>query len=180
MALFALAVLGAGAFIGSFVSGYIIDKRGLRSSYKWTILFSVINYTLWLVYLGYYKYNILTYFTAFTWGFYDSALNNILNTILGFKFKESLTSFTMYRSLYNLLSFTFIMIESVFTKKIQYIVWVSVFGVLTLIAFGMLIIFKVDIQEDSPDKDKSNKKNIVETEVEMMDASDILATSVIL
>jgi MFS family permease len=147
--LFALAVLGAGAFIGSFVTGYIIDKKGLRNSFKFTIIFSIINYTLWLVYLGYYKYSILTYFTAFTWGFYDSAMNTILNTILGFTFKESLPSFTMYWSLFTLLSFVFIMVESVFTKKVQYIIWVGVFGALTLIAFGILIILKVDIKDES-------------------------------
>jgi len=42
-------------------------------------------------------WNVSIYFLLFFWGFQDSGINTLINTILGFEFESKTTPFAVYK-----------------------------------------------------------------------------------
>ena len=81
-----MVAFGIGEVVGAIIIGFIIDKIGSKKTSLVNILINLIliNVTAASVYSE--KYDWMTFFMCFLWGFQDSSLNIHTFQILGFEF----------------------------------------------------------------------------------------------
>ena len=54
---------------------------------------------------------------TFGWGMQDSAVNNLINCILGFEFESQITPFSVFKFVQSIVVFAFLLLESLIETK---------------------------------------------------------------
>ena len=81
-------MLGFAEVIGGQFVGMVRDKTSNRIANILIIVLTSIAVAFLILFVTSKDWNILVYFLLFFWGFQDSSLNVIINTILGFEFES--------------------------------------------------------------------------------------------
>ena len=87
--------------LGAPVMGFIIDRTSLRTANVSLIFFTIIAWTLLILFILNKEWSGLVYPMLFCFGFNDTCINTLLNTILGFEFKSKTIPFGVYRVIRN-------------------------------------------------------------------------------
>lgn len=106
-----MVAFGVGEVVGGFCHGILIDRIGSRRTIyaNLAILLIVAAVTEWSIYSM--KYDWLSFFMCFAWGFEDGTANTYVFQILGFEFEGKGDPFAVFTLLQGLSVFTFDLIE---------------------------------------------------------------------
>jgi len=92
---------GLANIAGGIMTGQVIDRISIKAAIFVILCFTCLAVTFLITFILSKKWGILAYFLCFAWGIQDASINIIINTILGFQFKNKTVPFGAYRSLRN-------------------------------------------------------------------------------
>jgi predicted MFS family arabinose efflux permease len=97
-AFYAMTFIAFGIMSGSFIHGYIMDKRGHHACLALIFVVAILELSLCIIYNERYTFDWTAFLLAYGWGFYDSCLINFINNVLGFEFESKITPFAAQKS----------------------------------------------------------------------------------
>lgn len=136
-----MIVLGIGEIIGAMIFGRVIDKFGKKAGVLFVLITTMIAFVFVFIVIGLYKFSILDYFLTFFWGIQDSALNNMLNCILGFEYESKIVPFSISKLVKSLFIFAALVSASFVKEQWQYIIFFVCTCVYSIPAIGILLFF---------------------------------------
>lgn len=103
---------------------------------------TAIAFALLFVYIAQFKFSVLAYFVTLFWGLQDSAVNNLMNCILGFEFESKILPFSVFKFVSSLFTFAFYGVESFIKEKRDYLIYAICMLVLSFSSLGLMYSFK--------------------------------------
>ena len=92
---------GLANIAGGIMTGQLIDRFSIKTAIFVILCVTYLAVAFLITFILSKKWGFLAYFLCFTWGCQDASINIIMNTILGFEFKNKTVPFGAYRSLRN-------------------------------------------------------------------------------
>ena len=95
--LFVFVIIGVSEVLGGQILGVIRDRTSNRLANILLIILTCIAVAFLLIFTLQKEWSYVIYFLLFFWGFQDSSLNVMMNTILGFEFDSKTVPFGVYK-----------------------------------------------------------------------------------
>ena len=105
-ALLCMVGIGVGEILGSILFGRVTDNCSHRKTILINVVFTTIAIIVLMLYAIIYDFTwYLSIIMTVSWGFQDSGLNCLLNSLLGFQFISKTTPFCVYQLIQSLTIF---------------------------------------------------------------------------
>ncbi len=137
-----MVVLGVGEMIGGFLVTKVIELRDMRMGVVCCIFLTILGFVVFIVLNEIRIFGWLCFLFTFLWGVQDSALNTVMNSILGFEFESNIIPFSVFKFSQSLFIFIFNVLASLIVGQARFRIWIICSFVFAMVAYTVTISFK--------------------------------------